>query len=69
MKPATAKYAKRTPRPSAKRTAVAPLAAAPEVKPKKRDNIFSKSRDTREDRSTRQMTASRNAQTFPHGQQ
>ena len=67
MKPANAKYAKKAPRPSAKKTAVAPLATAPAVKPKKRDNIFSKSRDTREDRSTRQMKASRNAQTFPHG--
>ena len=66
MKPATAKYAKKAPRPSAKRTAVAPLAAAPALKPK-RENTFSKSRDTREDRSTRQMKASRNAQTFPHG--
>ena len=33
----------------------------------KRDNIFSKSRDTREDRGERQMKTSHNAQTFAHG--
>jgi hypothetical protein len=42
-----------------------PEAAAP--KSKKRDNIFSKSRDTREDRGSRQMKTSHNAQTFTHG--
>jgi len=36
-------------------------------KPAKRDNIFSKSRDTREDRGTREMKTSHNAQTLPHG--
>lgn len=41
-------------------------AAAP-PKSQKRDNIFSKSRDTREDRSARQMKTTHNAQTFPHG--
>ena len=40
---------------------------APSPKPPKRDNIFSKSRDTREDRGERQMKTSRNAQTLPHG--
>jgi hypothetical protein len=40
---------------------------APGLKAKKRDNIFSKSRDTREDRSARQMKTSHNAQTFSHG--
>ncbi len=40
-------------------------AASP--KPAKRDNIFSKSRDTREDRGERQMKTSHNAQTFTHG--
>jgi hypothetical protein len=35
-------------------------------KPHKRDNIFSKSRDTREDRGERQMKTSHNAQTFTH---
>jgi hypothetical protein len=39
-----------------------PEAATP--KPKKRDNIFSKSRDTREDRGTREMKTSHNDQTF-----
>jgi hypothetical protein len=42
-----------------------PEAAAP--KSRKRDNIFSKSRDTREDRGSRQMKTSHNAQTFSHG--
>lgn len=41
-------------------------AVAPGPKFQKRDNIFSKSRDTREDRGARQMKTSRNAQTFPH---
>jgi hypothetical protein len=40
----------------------APKAAA--AKPKKRDNVFSKSRDTREDRGTREMKTSHNDQTF-----
>ena len=41
--------------------------AAPVPKAKKRDNTFSKSRDTREDRGARQMKTSHNSQTFPHG--
>jgi hypothetical protein len=36
----------------------------PNPKPKKRDNIFSKSRDVREDRGTREMKSSNNDQTF-----
>jgi hypothetical protein len=43
-----------------------PEAAVPNSR--KRDNIFSKSRDTREDRGSRQMKTSHNAQTFSHGQ-
>jgi hypothetical protein len=35
----------------------------PNPKPKKRDNIFSKSRDMREDRGTREMKTSHNDQT------
>jgi len=35
----------------------------PNAKPNKRDNIFSKSRDTREDRGTREMKTSHNDQT------
>jgi hypothetical protein len=35
-------------------------------KPAKRDNTFSKSRDTREDRGARQMKTAKNSQTFPH---
>jgi hypothetical protein len=42
-----------------------PEAATP--KSKKRDNIFSKSRDIREDRGTREMITSHNAQSFQHG--
>jgi hypothetical protein len=34
--------------------------------PRKRDNIFSKSRDVREDRGSHQMKTSRNSRTFPH---
>jgi hypothetical protein len=44
-----------------------PKEAAPNPKSQKRDNIFSKSRDTREDRGERQMKTSHNPQTFPHG--
>jgi hypothetical protein len=35
-------------------------------KSKKRDDTFSKSRDTREDRGARQMKTSHDSQTFPH---
>ena len=35
-----------------------------QVMPKKRDNIFSKSRDLREERGTREMKTSHNDQTF-----
>jgi hypothetical protein len=44
-----------------------PNSEAAMPKSKKRDNIFSKSRDTREDRGTREMKTSHNAQTFTHG--
>ena len=43
-----------------------PAAAAPGSKPPKRDNIFSKSRDTREDRGARQMKTAKSSQTFSH---
>jgi hypothetical protein len=39
--------------------------ANPDPKPQKRDNTFSKSRDTREDRDVRQ-TKTDQSQTFPH---
>jgi hypothetical protein len=39
--------------------------ANPGPKPQKRDNTFSKSRDVREDRDTRQ-TKTDQSQTFPH---
>jgi hypothetical protein len=44
-----------------------PRTAVQVPKAEKRDNIFSKSRDTRENRDMRQMKTSHNAQTFPHG--
>jgi hypothetical protein len=40
--------------------------AAATPKPPKRDNTFSKSRDMREDRGTREMKTSHNSQSFPH---
>jgi hypothetical protein len=40
--------------------------AASNSTPQKRDNIFSKSRDTREDRGSRQMKTSHSSQTLPH---
>jgi hypothetical protein len=42
-------------------------AAVSNGKPEKRDNVFSKSRDTREDRGARQVKTASNPQTFPHG--
>jgi hypothetical protein len=42
-------------------------AAAASPKPPKRDNIFSQSSDTREDRGERQMKTTHNSQTLPHG--
>jgi hypothetical protein len=39
--------------------------ANPSPKPPKRDNIFSQSRDIREDRDTRQMKTTRKSQTIP----
>jgi len=43
-----------------------PAKPAAVPKPAKRDNVFSKSRDTREDRGERQMKTKGNAQSFPH---
>jgi hypothetical protein len=43
-----------------------PKAAVVNSKSGKRDNTFSKSRDTREDRGERQMKTTHNSQTFPH---
>lgn len=40
-----------------------PNPEAPATKSKKRDNVFSKSRDVREDRGTREMKTSHNDQT------
>jgi hypothetical protein len=41
-----------------------PKAATPSPKSQKRDNVFSKSRDTREDRGMRQMKTTHNSQTL-----
>jgi len=40
--------------------------AIPSPKPRKRDNIFSQSRDTREDRETRQMKTIHKPKTVSH---
>jgi hypothetical protein len=40
--------------------------AHPDPKPSKRENIFSQSRDVREDRDTRQMKTTHKSETFPH---
>ena len=42
------------------------MEAAPLPKPEKRDNTFSQSRDTREERGTRKMKNTQSSQTFPH---
>ncbi len=68
MKPAATKYSK--PRPPAYTTVVhtpGPLLKSAPLAPQslKRENIFSQSRDTREDRSARQMK--NHPQTFSHG--
>jgi hypothetical protein len=68
MKPAITKFAK--PHPLVFKTVAPkpdPLPKAEKPTSKKRDNIFSKSRDTREDRSARQKKTSQNSQTFSHG--
>ena len=70
MKPAAAKYSK-PPKTSVFAKTPHTLRAKPEPaassKPKKRDNIFSKSRDTREDRGARQAKTKNNSQTLSHG--
>jgi hypothetical protein len=44
-----------------------PKKGAPNSKLPQRENTFSKSRDTREDRGARQMKTEHSSQTFPHG--
>jgi hypothetical protein len=46
---------------------VRPTKADSSPAPAKRDNIFSKSRDVREDRGTRAMKTTQKAQSFPRG--
>jgi len=43
-----------------------PKTANAGAKPLKQNHTFSKSRDTREDRGTREMKTSHNAQSLPH---
>jgi hypothetical protein len=45
-----------------------PIPEAATKKSRKRDNIFSKSRDMREDRGTRGVKNTHNSQSLPHGQ-
>ena len=71
MQPATTKFSKPSKAPVFSKTPHAlrtkPEAAPPGPKPEKRDNIFSKSRDTREDRGARQAKTKNNPQTLSHG--
>jgi hypothetical protein len=64
-----ASITKRAPAAPAFEVAVRPRVAKAVAAPKaqKRDNVFSKSRDTREDRSARQMKTTHSSQTFSHG--
>jgi hypothetical protein len=70
MKKAATKRAQESQTPVFPKTLHQPRAQSPsavlEAKPAKRDNVFSKSRDTREDRGARQMKTSHSAQTFSH---
>jgi hypothetical protein len=68
MNPFTAKPAARPPKPVFPPTphTLRPDPAPVIPKGKKRDNVFSISRDTREDRGTREMKNTRNAQSLPH---
>jgi hypothetical protein len=51
---------------SSNKPAVNPKSATAKPTSQKRDNTFSQSRDTREDRGTRQMKTTHNSQTLPH---
>jgi len=66
MKPSLAKFAAIVQTPVFPKTLhqFRPVKAAATPKPAKRDNVFSKSRDTREDRGIREMKTSHNDQTF-----
>ena len=55
------------PKNSNNKRVVNPKAATPTPKPAKRANTFSQSRDTREDRGTRQAKTTHNSQSLPHG--
>lgn len=72
MKPSTTTKFAKPPRAPVFQTASRMPAAKPKTaeltaKPPKRDNIFSRSRDTREDRGTRKMKTTNSSQPLPHG--
>ncbi len=71
MKPAAAKFPKPSKTPVFSKTPhtlrAKTEAATPNAKPEKRENIFSKSRDLREDRGARQMKTKNNSQTLAPG--
>ena len=70
MKAPGTKSAKKTPAPvfqiAIRKRVAKSEAAVPAAKSPKRDNVFSKSRDTREDRGSRQMKNTKSSQTFSH---
>jgi hypothetical protein len=70
MKSPTAKIAETPQTPvfpkTPHRSRLNPKESAASPKPGKRDNIFSKSRDTREDRGLREIKTKHNAQTLFH---
>jgi hypothetical protein len=70
MKPSNPKLAEKMQTPVFQKTLHRlrpnPKATAADSKTEKRDNTFSKSRDTREDRGERQTKMTHNSQTFPH---
>jgi len=70
MKASTSKPGKPSPTPvfpqTPHRRRPNPPAGTPRPKAPERDNIFSKSRDTREDRGMREMKTSHHPQTIPH---
>jgi hypothetical protein len=69
MKPPISKFAEIVKTPVFPQTLhqFRPAKAAPSPKPAKRDKIFSKSRDVREDRGTRAMKTTQKAQSFSRG--
>lgn len=71
MKPAATKFSKPSKTPVFSKTPhtlrAKSEAATPNAKPEKREKIFSKSRDLREDRGARQMKTKNKSQTLAPG--